>query len=343
MDNRPPGLEGVRDELVHGCTSLEELEQPHRRFGLLGARLEEPRRASDEHLGPLVRREVEQGGGDAREERALARRELRRLEPPAQRARAEPLADDTLVQVRGSPGHETGVGRRVEPEHPLRDAAGRGDDDDHEARRLQDEHLDVANRRRLQRRRRDQREQPRRPREHLRRRAERALDLVAHRAQVEPDRRRPSLQRLHELLRIQAVPALGGHASRGRVRVAEQAEGLELRELAAYRRRRHFEPGPLDERARPDWLPRGDVLLDDEAQDLPLAGRELHHRAMVAAGPADPACAGSKTRRQFAYAKRARLPSLLSSSTRSSNAPSAPASARMPDRSIRTADCSPIV
>ena len=51
----------------------------------------------------------------------------------------------------------------------------------------------------------------------------------------------------------------------------EQPEPLELGELVPHRRRRDAEPGPLDERLRPDRLPGRDVLLDDVAEDLALA------------------------------------------------------------------------
>ena len=137
----------------------------------------------------------------------------------------------------------------------------------------------------------DERQQPRRAGQHLRRR-ERARSRRASsagRARSPP----AALERLDELLRAEAVPALGGHAPGGRVRVAEQTEALEARELAAHRRRGHAEAGAVSERARADGLPRRDVLLDDEAQDLPLPARELHHRAMVAAAPADPRRAGT--------------------------------------------------
>jgi hypothetical protein len=68
--------------------------------------------------------------------------------------RAEAHADELLVEVGGRPLGEPGIDRRVEREHALRHAAGRGDDHDHQHLRLQREDLDVADRRGGDRRRR---------------------------------------------------------------------------------------------------------------------------------------------------------------------------------------------
>ena len=57
----------------------------------------------------------------------------------------------------------------------------------------------------------------------------------------------------------------------------EQAERLELGELAPHRRRRHVHARSLDERLRPDGLAGRDVLLDHPPQDLAPAGGELFH------------------------------------------------------------------
>src|SRR5262249_51014978 len=65
------------------------------------------------------------------------------------------------------------------------------------------------------------------------------------------------------------------HAAGRGVRVREQAEPLQLGELAANGRRRDVEPDARDERPRPDRLPARDVLLDDTAQDRPLAPRQI--------------------------------------------------------------------
>src|SRR5581483_7360914 len=74
---------------------------------------------------------------------------------------------------------------------------------------------------------------------------------------------------------VVAVALLGRHASRGGVRVRQQPERLELRQLRAHRRRRDGDAGALDERLRADRLAAGDVLLDNVAEDLLLTWREL--------------------------------------------------------------------
>ena len=57
--------------------------------------------------------------------------------------------------------------------------------------------------------------------------------------------------------------------------MGEQAERLELGELAAHGRRPDGDAGPLDERLRADGLAGRDVLLDDAAQDVLLRAGEL--------------------------------------------------------------------
>ena len=112
------------------------------------------------------------------EERPLARGRAPGLEARAAAARAEPEPGDLLVQVLAAHSARPGSTRLVERDSALRDAAGRRDDDDHHDVRLQQQHLDVADRRRLERRRRDERQQPRQLGEHLGRRLERRLDLA---------------------------------------------------------------------------------------------------------------------------------------------------------------------
>ena len=64
-----------------------------------------------------------------------------------------------------------------------------------------------------------------------------------------------------------AVSRFGRDAAGGRVRVREQALGLELGELSPHRRRRDGQAASLDERPRADRLAGGNVLLDDDAKD----------------------------------------------------------------------------
>ena len=144
----------------------------------------------------------------------------------------------------------------------------------------------MADRRGLERGRRDEREKACRVREHLRRRAQRLLDLVAHRAQVDAELVRPPFEPVHELLGVDPVSALRRSSPRGGVRMGQEAERLELRELAANGRRRDVEAGPLDEHARADRLARCDVFLDDTPQDLALSSSQLHLAPMVAADSA---------------------------------------------------------
>ena len=236
--------------------------------------------------GPCLGADVEERLADEREEGTLARRQLGRLEPAPDDAGAETLADELLLQVLAGPGDEARIDRLVEPEDPLRHAARRRDHDDHHARRLEREHLDVPDRRGLERRRRDEREQPRRVREHVGRRAQRLLDLVAHRAKVDAEPVGSPLERVDELVGVDAVAALRRRSTGGRVRVRQQPERLELGELAAHGRGRDAEAGALDEHARSDRLARRDVLLDDPPQDLALPRGELHLGPMVAADPA---------------------------------------------------------
>src|SRR5262245_18400026 len=59
------------------------------------------------------------------------------------------------------------------------------------------------------------------------------------------------------------------------MRMRQQSEALELGELVADGCRRDAHPRPLDEILGADGLPRGDVLLDDADQDLPLPLTEI--------------------------------------------------------------------
>src|SRR6188768_3268016 len=53
----------------------------------------------------------------------------RPAEPPTNRTRAEPLADDRLLEVLAGPGDEAGVDGLIEVEDLLGDASRRGDHD----------------------------------------------------------------------------------------------------------------------------------------------------------------------------------------------------------------------
>ena len=87
----------------------------------------------------------------------------------------------------------------------------------------------------------------------------------------------PRLLALEHLLGVEAVAGFGRDPAGRGVRMREQAERLELGELAADGRRRDAEAGALDERLRADRLAGGDVLLDDPPKDVALALADLGH------------------------------------------------------------------
>jgi hypothetical protein len=134
---------------------------------------------------------------------------------------AESQPGDLVVQILPRPVGETRVDRLLEPQHPLTHAPGGGDHHHHRDLRLQQQHLDVADRGRLDRGRRDEREETRHIGQDLRRRLQRRLDLAAHCRQVERERAGSTLETLEEAVHVKAIAALGRHASSRRVRVRE--------------------------------------------------------------------------------------------------------------------------
>ncbi len=277
-DERPSHLRRLAEHVEQRGPLLHELEQAAVRLQLLSAHLaEQVGGAAD--VEPLLRGEqLREGGPERREEAALLDAQARVLEAPAQKRRPELEPGNRLVQVLGSPLREPGIDRRVEVEEPLRDPAGRGDHDHHHELRLEQQHLDVADVRRFERRSGHEREQPCHLREHLRRRLQRRLDLGARRGEVERERRRMRVEPTEQLVGVEAVAGLRRHPPGRGVRVHEQADRLELRQLGAHRGRRRVDLRALDERLRPDRLAGRDVLLDDAPQDLLLTLRELNHR-----------------------------------------------------------------
>ena len=128
-------------------------------------------------------------GRQALEEAALGGRQRRVGQARAQRAGADVAADHRLVEVGRRPVREPGVDRPVVREDALGDAARRGDDHDHEDLRLEHQDLDVADRRRLDRRRGDDGEQVGDLRERLGGHAHRLVDLAAGERQRHAARR----------------------------------------------------------------------------------------------------------------------------------------------------------
>ena len=141
---------------------------------------EQARGAVDEQR--VVRRVGQRGEGRRQEgqERALGRPQRRVVQARVQQARPEAHAGQALVEVLPGPRGQARVDRAVEGEHALAHAAGGGDDDDHQHPRLQQEHLDVAHRGRVDRRGGDDRQQVGDLRQRLGRHAHRLVDLAAH-------------------------------------------------------------------------------------------------------------------------------------------------------------------
>ena len=278
-DDGAPRIECVREQIEHGRPPLEHVEQVVARLELGPARVaEQPRCAADEELRAVVRDRVDERRPQPRRgTRARCAGSARVLEPAPQRRRAQAQADDLLLEVRARPVDEPRVDRLLELEHALRDAACRGDHDDDDCARLELEHVDVTHRGGPERGRRDEREQARRLGQRLGGAAERCLELLPDRGDVEPERLGTTVDRADELLGVDAVAALRRNAAGGGVRMRQKAERLQLRELRAHGRRRDTHARALDEHLRPDGLAGRDVLLDHPSQDLAPARGELFH------------------------------------------------------------------
>ena len=268
------GSNELREHVEQRGPLLERVDQAAVRADLLGPQLvEQPGGAADEEL-PVVLDRVERAA-DRVEERALPRRELGLVEGAAQEPRAEPDAGEALAEVVGGPGDEAQVDRVREDVALLRDAAGRGDDDDHHDVRLQRQHLDVADRRRLERRRGDEREQPRQLR-----RAPRSSPAAPPRS-----RRAPPAARA----RGRAAAAPAARAARRRRRGSRPRSGRgpadvcgcvsrPCRSRSASSARTVDDETSKPARSTSVFDPTGcaarDVLLDDPAEDLPLPIRQ---------------------------------------------------------------------
>ena len=183
-----------------------------------------------------------------------------------------PIPTSCSLRYDDGPVGQPRVDRPVEREDALGHAAGRGDDDDHQHLRLQRQDLDVADRGRGDRRRRDDRQQVGDLRQRLGRHAHRLVDLAPHqrRAAARPCSRAWRAAAVDEV----AVAGVGRHAAGGRVRMREQALLLEHRELVADGRRPAGHVGVGGERLRPHGLARGVEAFDDLAEQQLLAGRE---------------------------------------------------------------------
>ena len=137
------------------------------------------------------------------------------------------------------------------------------------------QHLDVADRRGVQRRRGDDREQVRHLRQRLGRRAHRLVDLAADELQVEaalaPGEREAALPVAEQAVDVEAVAGVGRDPPGARVRVGEQPVLLEHRELVAHGRGAGLDLGVGGERLRAHGHAGGRVGLDDLAKDQLLS------------------------------------------------------------------------
>ena len=179
-DERPLRAEARPQQVEHGGPLLEHLEQAPVRSQLVRPELvQDAGRPADVERLLLGLEDVrERRAHAARGTRARARRapasskRLRRSRAPRRRP-----ANVSFRYCAGPLG-EARVDRLLEGEEPLRHASRRRDHDDHDDLRLEQQDLDVAHDRRLERRRRHEREQVRQVRERLGRRAERRVDLA---------------------------------------------------------------------------------------------------------------------------------------------------------------------
>ncbi len=142
----------------------------------------------------------------------------------------------------------------------------------------------MTHRGRSERRGRDEGEEAGCLRERFGRRPKRLLELAPYRGDVDRGRLRPVVDGIDELLRVDPVAVLCRDAPRRGMRMRQQAETLELRQLATDSRRRDVHACSLDERFRPDGLAGGNVLFDHPPQDLAPAGGERLHEDMILPG-----------------------------------------------------------
>jgi hypothetical protein len=134
-------------------------------------------------LGGLL--EIGEGDSDLGQQAALPRAELGVAEAVCSHPRPEPEPGETLVEIAPRPLDQAGVDLLLEGEDALGDAAVGSDHHHHHHPRLKPQYLDPVDRRRLQRRRRHQRDKISDPGEGGGRVADRLLDLSAHPREAE--------------------------------------------------------------------------------------------------------------------------------------------------------------
>ena len=145
-NDRAARIERLGEQLDHGGTALEQLEQPLAGLELLGSFgvTEQARGAADVQLRARLCDQLDKRWTDSIEECPLARRQLRIVELAPKRAGAEPDTGHPLVQELFGPARQPAIDRVLGLEQSFGDAARGRDQDDHHDPRLQHEHLDVA-------------------------------------------------------------------------------------------------------------------------------------------------------------------------------------------------------
>ena len=267
-------LSAVREQPEQRHAALEQLQQRVELGDVLEAVVgHQPRRAVEVQRGVGGPGQLGEGGREPSRNARSVGGSVGSASLRAQRAGAEADPDEPLVEVGARPVREPRVDRAPEAEDPLGDAAGGGDDHDHQHLGLEHQDLDVADRGGLDRRRGDDREQVGDLGERLGGHAHRLVDLAPHQLQAQVGGRR---QRAlgQQPVDVVAVAGVGRRAAGRGVRVREQAELLEHGELVADRRGPAGDVGIGGEGLRSDGLPGRRVALDDLAQQELLAGRQ---------------------------------------------------------------------
>ena len=283
------GQRGTQDRQQRAA-ALQHLHQVGELRQLLEALLgDQPRGAVVEErvLGAVL--ELGERRRELGEEVPLAGVEVGVLELAVQHPRADLHAAKLLVEVGTRPVDQTAVEVLVERYDPLGDAARRCDHDHHRDLRLEREHLDAVDPRRLDRRRGDERQQVGHLGEVLGGGAHRLVDLAAHVGQLDglADSRERAL--FEQVVDVVAVAGVGRHAAGGGVGMLEQAEVLQPGELGADGRRPPRHVVLLGEPFRADWVVELRTALDHLLEDELLTGCDLQvHAHIVTGGRAEP-------------------------------------------------------
>ena len=188
-DEGPVWRELLIEELDQGGPLFEQSEHVPVGRQLVGPHVVEEAGCPADEEAVGAGQQLDEGRCDHLHELPLSGAEPRVVEAVAEHPAAEADAGDPLVQVLARPAGDSRVHRLFEVEHPLGHAAGRGDDDDHDELGLEEQHLGMPDRGRLERRAGDECKEPRRTGQLLGRRLQREVDLGALVGQLELERR----------------------------------------------------------------------------------------------------------------------------------------------------------